>query len=60
MTARTEEVLATYTLQVIGPVNDDGTAPHIEFKTEYLLELEENINDLLPKGFRARIKEWDE
>lgn len=51
--------LTTYTLQVIGPRNADGTQPQFEFDRAFLRETEENLTDLLPDGYSVVIKEWD-
>lgn len=55
------EVLATYTLQVLGP-NTGGVSYH-ENQARWLLphiihEAEENLTDLLPEGYSVQIKEW--
>lgn len=52
-------VLATYTLQLIGPAIPSIVASPQNF-AHMLRETEENLTDLLPEGFSARIKEWDD
>lgn len=51
------DVLATYTLQLIGPLHGR------EFRgiaQPLLDESEENLTDLLPPGYRVEIKEWSD
>jgi len=56
-----EEILATYNLCLIGPKVrwDHGHAIPLGF-ADYVREAEENINDLMPAGFRVVIREWDD
>lgn len=54
------EVLATYTLQVKGPANPDGSLPSIRLRPVFIREAEENMSDLLPKDYYVEIREWDE
>lgn len=62
MTTRSEpEVLATYTMQLIGPNRFDGPFPVEDMVPPALLrETEENLTDLMPQGYRIEIKEWSE
>ena len=50
-------VVDLYTIQI---VRDDSatTEPPRSFEA-YMVEVEENLTDLLPKGYSARIREWD-
>ena len=59
-----EVVLATYTLELIGPpdfISSDWRAPLARTRTvispNTLEEVEENLNDLLPDGYRVEISE---
>lgn len=56
-----EEILATYNLCLIGPRArwDHGHAIPLGFAST-VREAEENINDLLPAGFRVVIREWND
>ena len=53
------KVLATYTLQLIGPPSHSGVWPYV-IGPKFLRETEENLTDLLPDGYSIQIKEWDE
>lgn len=58
-------VLATYTLQLIGPsvsvVENWALAKAmLGGHTGRLREAEENLSDLLPPGYRVEIKEWSD
>lgn len=72
LTDVSEEILATYNLVLIGPglpvgyererreegigefIRYEGVAPSI------LREVQENITDLLPAGYRVVIREWND
>lgn len=60
MTASDEEILATYNLCLIGPPGAQGPAHSTRLTTEYVQEVEENINDLMPDDYRVVIREWNE
>jgi len=47
-------VVDLYTIQII----HDGGIP-VVVKDDYISEAEENLTDLLPAGYRARIRRWD-
>lgn len=51
-------VVDLYTIQII---RDDGfRVPIARYKIPALMaETEENLTDLLPDGYRARIRRWD-
>lgn len=53
-------VLATYTLQVIGPEGWPGFGDALLVLSNALREAEENVSDLLPDGYGVKIREWDE
>lgn len=56
-------VLATYTLQLIGPPGGLGMPVSLSEAFRFgahLRETEENLTDLLPEGYSVRIREWDE
>jgi len=62
-----EACIATYTVQIFGP-EDDEEKPYrwLESDKRVLADLpamlehaEENIQTLLPEGYKAVIKEWD-
>lgn len=55
-----EDVLATYNLCLIGPVDARGPAHSTRLTPEYVREITQNINDLLPAGFRVVIREWND
>lgn len=60
MTTSSEQVLARYVIEISGPPALHFTSSAFkESYLAYLAELEENINDLLPRGFHAQIKELD-
>ena len=48
-------VVDLYTIQII----HDGGIP-VVVKDDYISEAEENLTDLLPAGYRARIRRWDQ
>lgn len=52
-------VLATYTLQVIGPEGWPGFPAPLGVIDAALRESEENVSDLLPNGYSVLIREWD-
>lgn len=56
-----EEVLVTYTLQLIGPqVYSFRDAAALKMRMDELArETEENLTDLLPPGYSVKIREWD-
>ncbi len=53
-------VVDLWTVQII---HDDGPITHglfLEPTTDIMAEMEENLTDLLPPGYRARIRRWDQ
>lgn len=53
-------VLATYTLQVIGPEGWPRFDNAALFLPDVMMETAENVTDLMPNGYSAVIREWDE
>lgn len=52
--------LQTFSLQIIGPLGDENWT-RVESNLPAVVEAtEEDITDLLPDGYRARIVAWDE
>ena len=52
-----EEILATYTLCLVGPTEPwPGAA--LGILAGGVKEAEENLTDLMPRGFRVVIREW--
>lgn len=53
-------VVSLYTIQILGS-NKPG-APLIDpgHTAALMAEIEENLTDLLPAGYRARIRRWDD
>lgn len=64
VTDASEEVLATYTLCLIGPppTPENGGWPGaaLNLLASGVLEAEENLTDLLPRGYRVQIREWSD
>lgn len=59
MKTKTEEVITTYALCLIGPPEFVGGPPVTrKLAPEVLREAEENITDLLPAFYRVEIREW--
>lgn len=50
----------TYTLEILQQPTDAGELSLLFDVREVLAEAEENITDLLPPGYRARISHWTE
>lgn len=54
------EVLATYTIELLGPrpSGQDGivSVGAVGLRAEYLRELQENISSLLPESYSVRIR----
>jgi hypothetical protein len=51
-----EEVVATYTLQLL---SNRSLRRNLRLRRNLLREVEENLTDLLPGGYRVIIREWD-
>jgi hypothetical protein len=52
-------LLASYRLRIMGPEGWPGFYAPTSFLTAALEEAEENISDLLPEGYYAKVEEWD-
>lgn len=60
--------IATYLIQVMSPVGESVSDLDIEQREKRVLadlpsiaeEVEENVTDMLPEGFEARVTSWDE
>jgi hypothetical protein len=50
--------VATYVLRVLRPVGASNLS--VGLNPTWIEEMEENLTDLLPGGFEAKINEWDE
>jgi hypothetical protein len=50
----------TYTLEILATPTEVGTVSLLYDVRDVLAEAEENITDLLPPGYRARISHWTE
>ncbi len=53
-------VVDLYTIQIVRTYND-GSHPDLAAAkaSDAMAEMEENLTDLLPAGYRARIRRWD-
>ena len=54
-------VVDLYTIQIIDDGGGNGQPIHDDegVMAEIMAEIEENITDLLPSGYRARARKWD-
>ena len=60
VTDASEEILATYTLCLVGPMEPYVPALVRAVVRAGVVETEENLTDLLPDGYRVVIREWSD
>jgi hypothetical protein len=52
-------VVDLWTVQIVRDGAPSGHLPYADSLAPLMAETEENLTDLLPPGYRARIRRWD-